>query len=1146
MEFRILGPLEVLAEGEPVALGGSKQRALLAVLVLHPGETLTADRLIDELWGEEPPATAAKALQVHISRLRKALAAAGPAEVIATRENGYALAVAREAVDAFQFETLLADARRAREGSRSRRAAELLEEALGLWRGEALVDLAYEPFAQREAARLEDLRLGGVEDLIDAKLALGRHTEVIGQLEQLIADNPYRERLRAQLMLALYRADRQADALQAFQQARRVLVDELGIEPGERLRALEHAILGHEPGLGLPAVAESDEPPTGGAPSRRHPLVGRAPEMKVLTGALDDALAGSGALVLLAGEPGIGKSRLLEELEDRARDRGARVLWGRCWEAGGAPPYWPWLQIIPALRDVFASLAEAPTVDAETARFRLFEAAGDLLAAAADEGPLVLLLEDLHSADDPSLLLLRFVAGQLGTSPVLIAGSYRDVEVEPDTPLASLVAGLARESVTRSLTLTGLTHADVAELVEANTGGRPPEGSVTAIHRSTEGNPFFVGEVVQLLASEGRLEAVDASAKDALPIPPGVREVIGQRLRRLPAECRATLSLAAVLGREFAFDPLVQVTGGPEDAVLDALEQALRARVLVEVPGNPDRLRFAHELIRDTLYGDLAAPRRLRLHRAVGEALEELYGDDRESHLAELAHHFAAARTTSDSAKAVAYARAAGDRALALFAYEEAVRLYALALDSLPADRKESERTRCELLLARAGALARAGDTPAAKSGYERTAELAKSAGFPDLFGRAALGYGGRFVWLRAATDARLVPLLEDALTALGEDDSTLRVRLLARLGAALRSDASRERRARMRDEAVEAARRIGDEATLAYALTGGIAALHGPDNYAEQLDEATEVIALGERIGDREREFEGREHAFWIAWSLGDVGRRADEVVALRQVADELEQPAHMWLATAVAASVALADGRFETAEELIERAETLGRRAVAWSAQSTRKLQRFVLYRHHDRLSEIEAEVRDHPDDFASPLLHRSTLAYIHAATGGEATAAAVLDEIFTHDLEHWHVDEEWLFSLSLLAETCVLLGDMERGAPLYELLLPRAASNAVAFGEVGLDAVARPLGLLAMSLDRPGEAAEHFERAIALNERMGARPWVAHSRQAYARLLSQQSDPESLARATELARSAEAEFRALGMAAHAREAGRLLAPA
>ena len=311
MEFRILGPVEAVAAGRVIRLRGGRQRALLALLLLHAGETLSTERLIDELWGEHPPAKAAKTVQVHISRLRRALAQAvpnGSDGLVLTREHGYELRLDPERLDAHRFERLVAEGRSELGADRPQRARSRLEEALTLWRGEPLGDLAYEPFAQREIARLEELRMAARELLVEARLAHGCHAELVGELERLVVEHPYRERLRALLMLALYRSERQADALQAYQHARRTLVEQLGIEPGERLRGLERAILAQDPGLQLAARVEPTAPePTVGAP--RSALVDRERELAELAGPLKDALAGRGRLLLLA----------LVEVDDQTR-----------------------------------------------------------------------------------------------------------------------------------------------------------------------------------------------------------------------------------------------------------------------------------------------------------------------------------------------------------------------------------------------------------------------------------------------------------------------------------------------------------------------------------------------------------------------------------------------------------------------------------------------------------------------------------------------------------------------------------------------------------------------------------------------------------------------------------------------------------
>ena len=1170
----MLGPLEVLAEGRPITLAGSKQRALLALLLMHANETLGTDRLVDELWGERPPANAAKTVQMQISRLRKALAGE-PGDVAAsplmTRERGYELRIDPDRLDSQRFELLVGQGRDELAGGNPEGVVSTLERALSLWRGAALGELAYEPFAQREIARLDDLRVAALEQLIEAKLQLGGHAEVVGQLEALISDHPYRERLRAQLMLALYRSDRQADALQAYQEARRTLVEELGIEPGERLRELERAVLAQDSQLHLPvkddpAAAET----TGDTP--HSGFVGRERELAELIGGLEDAFAGRGRLFLLVGEPGIGKSRLAEELIAHARVLGARTLVGRCWEAGGAPAYWPWVQslrpylrdtgaetlrsqlhegaadvarLLPELRDVLADLPPASPLESEGARFRLFDSMTAFLKRAAAARPLVLVLDDLHAADEPSLLLLQFIARELGESRLLIVGAYRDVDPTPSAALTSTLTELAREPVAHTLPLAGLGEADVARFIEL-VSPAGAAGVAPAVHAETEGNPLFVGEVVRLLAEERHL---DESTITPLAIPQSVREVIGRRLRHLSNECSRLLGLASVLGREFDLDALAGVSGLQRGAILELLDEGIAGRVVSEVPGVIGRMRFAHALIRDTAYHGMTRSRRVELHRQAGGVLEALYSSDLDAHLAELAHHFFEAAAGGDTQKAVNYAGRAGSRALALLAYEEAARLYEMALEALGPEGVDTARLRGELLLALAESHGRAGDVPAAKLTFLRAAELARSAGLPEVLGHAAVGYGGRFAWDRAMSDERLVPLLQDALTALDEADSTLRVRLLARLAAALRGEPSRERRERICEEAVHTAQRIGDPATLAYALSAAESALHAPQTVHRRLAAGQEIVSLVVGSGDRERLLDGHEHAFWAAWELGDPARRATEFAAMTRVTEELRQPAQLWMLAVVQATLALTEGRFSDAEELVERAAAVGERVQSWSAAAVaRTLPLFLVRREQGRLEDFVRELGGSGHAFSGPLVRSSVLAHVHARSKRTNEAETLLHELTSRDLSDWHVDEEWLVSICLLAETCAILRDTDCAAPLYELLLPYASLNAVAIPELALDSTSRPLGILASLLGRFGDASRHFEQALRMNESMGARPWVAHTQEDYARMLLARNAPGDAEQAIELVRAALRTYRALdmpGCVGQALELERALAP-
>ncbi len=426
MDYRILGPLEALDGERRLQLGGARQRSVLALLLLHGNEALTRDLIIDRLWGEEPPATAAKVLQNCISALRKELP--GGTDTLRTVTGAYTLALDTDELDRDRFERLVAEGRAALSEDQHAEAAEQLRRALGLWRGAPLSDFTYERFAQEEITRLEELQVAAVEDRIEADLALGRHDELAPELEALVTRHPLRERLRRQLMLALYRAGRQAEALEAYRAARRTMLAELGLEPGRGLQDLERAILAQDPALDGPAPRRVARAGPGGARPGRlaaSPLVDRADELALLEAGLDDAIAGRGRLFVVIGEAGSGKTRLADEIGSAAKQRGSRILWGRGWGGGGAPAYWPWTQ---ALRDADRAL---PTPEADDAddRFRFFETVTEALREAATEQPLLLVLDDLQAADESSILLLEFVAGELPEMPALVLALGR-----PETP----------------------------------------------------------------------------------------------------------------------------------------------------------------------------------------------------------------------------------------------------------------------------------------------------------------------------------------------------------------------------------------------------------------------------------------------------------------------------------------------------------------------------------------------------------------------------------------------------------------------------------------------------------------------------------------------------------------------------------------
>jgi DNA-binding SARP family transcriptional activator len=1135
LEFRILGPLEVRDGDRPVEVRGAKQKLLLGKLVLNANKVVSSEALINVLWGEDPPDTARKALQMHISQLRKLLERDGGQPVIVTRPPGYELRVGAASVDSARFERALGEADRA---GGPRAMAERLREALALWRGPALADVERGDALRGEVARLDELRLGATEDRIDADLALGDHAAVIPELEALVAEDPLRERLRAQLMLALYRSGRQADALALYRDTRRVLVDELGIEPSRKLRELEERILVQDPGLERPGRA-----PLGGE------LIGRRRELATLQPVADAAMAGSGAIVLLAGEPGIGKSRLADALARHAYSRGAAVAVGRCWEAGGAPPYWPWVQALgayvrdvdtpalrgymgregPALAAIIPDLAElvpaASSIHGEGGRFGLFAAIAAFLRRAASGRPLALFLDDLHAADQPSLLLPRFVADELTHTQLLIVGCYRDTEL--DAALAATLPDLVRQRSVHRVRLGGLELDDTARLLALTIGDAMPSELVERLHTRSEGNPLFVLETGRLLADDGAREG------QALPIPVGVSEAIGQRLRGRSMRCRELLVLASVMGREFGVDALELASGLAQDEILDSLEEAEAARLIGEVPGARGRLRFSHILVRDTLYHDLPLARRMRLHGQIAAALEARCARDPDAHLAELAYHHLLAGSDS-AAKAIDYTTRAGDRAASLLAYEDAASHYEDAIDVLKSSGSGDPESTCELLLSLGDVLSRAGREDDSKAALLRAATLAERERLPDQLARAALSYGGRFSWERASSDPGLVPLLERALAAIDDAHGRIRALLLARLAGARRDDRRRDQRIALAQQAVEIARSLGDPETLAVALEGRWNAAEGPDSVEDELRLAGQLVELWEQIGDKERLFTAHTFRLDSFWRRCDRAGIDLEMEILARLAAELRQPRQLWALGTVRTMLALTEGRLEDADRLISNTFEIGERAGAWSAAVSRRIGLFVLRREQGRLAELDDEIQRAVHEYPALLRFECALAHLQSGLGRTTEARETFDVLLRRDLAHEHRDPEWLFSLSLMADPCAHLGDEPAAARLHALLLPYEQVYAQAPVEAVFGSVARALGVLATTIGRFDQAEHHFIVAIETERRMRARPWLAHAEYDLATMLLKRRAPSDLDRARTLLQRACGTYQQLRMSA------------
>ncbi len=881
-------------------------------------------------------------------------------------------------------------------------------------------------------------------------------------------------------------------------------------------------------------------------------LVGRDRELSELRSGLETALAGRGRVFMVAGDPGVGKTALADAIGAEAVAAGATVLWGRAWDGGGAPSYWPWLRILRRLaaeRDIAPALAAlgpaatarltrlVPTLarapddladadaaddapgESEAARFQLFDAVTSLLRAAAVQTPLVLVLDDLHGADHPSLLLLAFFAVHVRDSPILVVGTYREAEARRDGQLAATLGDIIRHG--QRLPLRGLRERDVGAVVERIAGRRPPERVVRAIHQATEGNPFFIDEVVRLLSAEGGLD--DPEQVATVRIPDGVRETIRHRLDPLPDATRRLLCTAAVIGREFRLDTLQRVSGASAAELDGSLGEAVGSGVIAELPSVLGAYGFTHGLIRETLYDDLGPQRRGNLHRDVGLALEALYAADPEPRVAELAHHFVNAATAGELGKAIDYSVRAAERALSQAAYEEAVDHFERALQAFGLQERADVPRRCDLLLSLGAAQSHAGSSAAARETFLRAAGLARTLDSPERLARAALGYGagmGGFEFGRV--DAGLVQLLMEAREALGPEDGPLLARVLGRLATELYFSDRTEERAELGERAVAMARRLGDRATLASTLSSRYLTLWGPENSVQRLQIASDVVALGEEVRDRELVLRGHAWRAVALMELGDwVGAEVELAVHAR-LSEELCDPLHLWYVPLFQATRALLEGRLDDAERHAGEAFAVGRRAQPQNAAQLYAVQLFALRAEQGRLAEVEQSLEEFGRRYPAAPVWRAGAAFALTVLGRTEEARRAFEALTSGGLAEIPRDGEWLSTIALLVRTGARLGDARRTGALGELLEPYAERAVLAGrGAICLGPVSRYAGIAAAAAGRGAEAIERLEHALTTARRWGAEPIVAAIRLELAEVLERFAElsPESEQRARRL---------------------------
>jgi class 3 adenylate cyclase/tetratricopeptide (TPR) repeat protein len=917
--------------------------------------------------------------------------------------------------------------------------------------------------------------------------------------------------------------------------------------------------------------------PTLIAPGRLTTFVGRGSEMEKLRLCWGRGRAGQRQLVLLAGQPGIGKTRLAAEFALAAHAEGATVLFGRSYEEA-LIAYEPFVQalrpllvrspldelpsslgagleavakLVPELAQQLPRSPEPALAERDDERYRLFEAVSSLLTRASRTSPVVLVLDDLHWADKATLLLLKYILRSPEQSRLLVLGLYRDTQLSRKHPLAETLADLRRDHLFERIPLEGLPEADVASLVDNMVGPGSHPSLAQAIYRRTEGNPFFIEEVLLHLTQTGDIRRASDHRTadqviDQMGIPEGVREVIGGRLSQLSEDCNEVLTIASVIGREFAVEILKPLSGLPNERLLEVLEESVVARIVDEVPQPVGCYSFSHALIRETLYEELTSTRRARLHSRIAEALEKLHRTNLTPHLAAIAYHFFEAGQMGDLGKAADYAWRAGEQAAALPAYEEAAQHYERALEATELLGSVDEPRACDLLLALGDVRSRAGERDRAVAALEQAANIARKLGDPVRLARAALGFPAGTV-----VDEARVGLLEEAIGALGKQDSTLLARLLGDLARALHFSDSFERGASLSRQSVEMARRTGDPATLAYALYGRHFALAGPDNTLDRLAITTEIVELAESVGDRHLALTAHTWRIADLLEMGDAHEASAEIARCTRLAAECGQPFHQWRITRIRAMLLLLQGQFEEAERLARQALVIGQQIREPYAEQDFAVQIGTVRREQGRFQEMESSVKALAEQYPQIPGWRCALTLLYGELGREADARMEFEHLAADDFNDLPRDLLWLVSATLLCEACALLGDARRAALLQRLLRP-CAERCVVIG----DAVAcygsasRYLGLLAATMSQWGEAADHFERALKMNEKVGARPLLAHTQCEYAQMLLAMSTPDDdeaavgarSERAYQLLDSAITTFRELRMEVHAARAEEL----
>ncbi|MFD4560561.1 BTAD domain-containing putative transcriptional regulator [Streptomyces sp. NPDC058469] len=1089
IQVRVLGPIGADIDGAPVHVGGPQQRAVLALLLAHRGSVVSVDQLTDRLWRGQPPHSAKASLQVYVSNLRRLLEPGRPprtpAGVLVSAPPGYAVRLPVEAVDAWRFEAAVRQARNASPTE----ARQLLEDALAWWHGPAYGEWSGEDWAATEVARLNELRLVARELEITVTLKAGQAADALPATEALVREHPLREEGWRLLALALWACGRPEDALAELGRATEHIADELGLGPGLAWAEVEKAVRSGRTEVLRAVVPEAG--PTVLVPAADELFVGRDDDLQALDDVANAARTGGG-VVLVTGEAGAGKSALLARFRRQLLAGGWTVVVGRCPESDGAPPAWAWVEALGALAprtppsdpDALGPLLYEPEDDpvsdaardtggAAVGRFRLHQAFGTWLRASADEAPLAVIIDDLHRADGETLALLERAADLCG-APVLVIAAYRPVDA--GERLTKTLAELARHSPHR-LALRGLAPHDVGTLVTAVCGAPVDADTVTALAERTGGNPFYVRESARLLAAEGVLVATSE-------VPQGVRDVLRRRLRQLPPTALTTLQLASTGGVESEVSVLTEAADADEQEVLDGLEAGVMAGLLTEPAAG--RVRFAHALVRDTLYTDLVGVRRARMHARLAEVLRLRRPDD----LAALAHHFARSGMAETASLAVEYSLRAAELAEGRYAHDTAVQLLNQAIVSfalIPGAQNERPGQLVTLLGRLLRTQTRAGMTLSARSTRQRAIAAAEALD-DDVLANTALaassGPASSLSGPHGLIDPASVYTFVDRLHARAELDPTVLVHLPPA------AEDARTVRAVERQLAI--ARTVGDHLLLACAMTAmtAVAPHKLPADRRELL--ATEVRTLG-YSHDLPANSWVREHVGGMAaGARNDVAGVRKHATAGLAVAQRYRLAEAEAVTLSTMAMLAHVEGRFDEAEAGYADIRDRLRRSGSSHGDVVYGLGLITIRLNQGRHQELEQQLQA-----STPLGGEAALALVLARQGKFDQALALSTTVAPVP------DHLYGIALAIRAELAALLGDRATAQVLIPLLLPLrdqlagAASTSFAFRPL-----AHSLGELYRLLGDEPEARSQFAHAEKVARQWGSAHLAAAARAAAVR--------------------------------------------